>query len=71
LLRAAAVDGDRAVDLREHAINRDWSAEGKIDLLRQGSDPMKSQRPRAFESDQKNEFQALTRNSPHHSWEFH
>lgn len=35
MLRAAAVDRDRAVDFREHAINRDWSAEGKIDLLRQ------------------------------------
>jgi hypothetical protein len=23
------------MDYREHAINRDWSAEGKIDLLRQ------------------------------------
>ncbi len=35
MLRAAAVDRDFAVDFREHAINRDWSAEGKIDLLRQ------------------------------------
>jgi len=30
----AAVDRDRAMDFREHAINREWSAEGKIDLLR-------------------------------------
>ena len=34
-MRAAAVDRDHAMDFREHAINRDWSAEGKIQLLRQ------------------------------------
>jgi len=34
LVRVAARESV-AMDYREHAINRDWSAEGKIDLLRQ------------------------------------
>ncbi len=28
-------DGSKSMDYREHAINQDWSAEGKIDLYRQ------------------------------------